>query len=531
LVASLSRDEILPAIDITEIAKRRRFYRAQPVGGRLLVLRHLLESPATKLSDAAKLQRRNLLLRAPEYAELSKQAEALSRDLAAKPLVTADGSLDRDQQAKLKRLATNASQREELIRQLVLRRDATDYNLPPRLTAAQAQANLNPGQVLMIFHQSGSSMLAFVMTRDSYHSWRLPDLGPLTEQTAEMLREMGHYSQSRTFTSEDLSVERWQDVAKRYGDIVLGQSRLDLSKTTELVIVPDGVLWHVPFEALQPSTGGNKQYIIDRTPLRLAPTIGFAAGVPDSPRLIRTTGIAASSDDDYQSEQLVSDLKDVVEGPLVLESPLPAPSTLLASQLEQLLVLAEAELNPAEPYSFLPLPLDRSGAVGSLAAWLQLPLPDCDRIVLSGVRTIAETGLKARGRGRNKESAVPLGRELFHVSCSLLAGGADSVLMSRWQTSGKNHRDLVREFVLELPHVAANQAWRRSVALARRTDLDPLQEPRLKKTSDETAASADHPFLWSGYLLVDTGYDPVPPFPAEGEQPAEGKQDVEAAAN
>lgn len=524
LVASLSREEILPAMDITEIAKRRRFYRAQPLGGRLLVLRHLLESPTEKLSDAAKLQRRNLLLKAPAYAELSQQAEALSRDLAAKPLVTAEGGLARDQQATLKQLAKNANQREEMLRTLVMRRDATDYDLPPRLTAAEAQGNLKPGQVLMVFHQSGSTMLAFIMTRDSYHTWRLPDLGPLSEQTAEMLREMGHYSQSRTFTSEDLSVERWQDIAKRYGDILLGQSRLDLSKTTELVIVPDGVLWHVPFEALQPSTGGNKQYIIDRTPLRLAPTIGFAAGVPDTPRLIRTTGIAASSDDDYQSEQLIAELKDVVEGPLVLESPLPAPSTLLASQLEQLVVQAEAELDSDEPYSFVPLPLDRSSAVGSLSGWLQLPLPDCDRLVLSGVRTLAETGLKARGRGRSKESTAPLGRELFHVSCSLLAGGADTVLLSRWQTSGKTHRDLVREFVLELPHVAADQAWRRSVALARRTDLDPLQEPRLKRTSGEVVATAEHPFLWSGYLLLDTGYDPVPAFPADGEQPAQGEE-------
>ncbi|MGI9456847.1 MAG: hypothetical protein ACR2NU_09805, partial [Aeoliella sp.] len=38
LLAALSRKEILPALDITERAKRRRFWRAQPLGGRLLAL-------------------------------------------------------------------------------------------------------------------------------------------------------------------------------------------------------------------------------------------------------------------------------------------------------------------------------------------------------------------------------------------------------------------------------------------------------------------------------------------------------------
>lgn len=514
LLAALSRDEILPAINITEIAKRRRFYRAQPIAGRLLAMRQLLEKAPEQLTDAAKLQRRALLLLTPAYAQLSEQAAQLQRELAAEPLVSQEGRLVREQQSRLQRLVRNAGERESLLRGLVLRRDATDYETPPRLDATKAQASLKPGQALIVFHQAGTSTFAFILTKDAYHTWRLPEAGPLSEQTAAMLKEMGHFSQSRTFASEDLDVERWQEVAKQYGDMVFGESRLDLSKTSELVIVPDGVLWHAPFEAMMPTTGGNKDYLVDRTPTRLAPTVGFAVGAAFPPRPIRTTGIAAAigaGANSFQNEQIVEDMKSVVEGALVLESPLPAPSTLLASQVEQLLVLAEAEIDPAEPYAFSPLPLDRSDAYGSLGGWLQLPLPDCDRIVLGGVRTVAETGLKARGRGRKKDVTPRIGRELFHVSCSLLAGGANSLLLSRWQTSGKTHRDLLREYTLEVPHVAANQAWRRSVALARRTVLDPLQEPRLKRTSGETVTVAEHPFLWSGYLLVDTGYDPAPP--------------------
>ncbi len=131
------------------------------------------------------------------------------------------------------------------------------------------------------------------------------------------------------------------------------------------------------------------------------------------------------------------------------------------------------------------------------------------------MHTAAETGLKVRGRGRSNDSVASFGRELFHASCSLLASGAKTVLISRWQTSGKTHRDLLREFVLELPQMAADEAWRRSIALARRTDLDPDQEPRFKRPAEgEPTPAADHPFLWAGYLLVDTGYDPAPPADA-----------------
>jgi hypothetical protein len=58
--------------------------------------------------------------------------------------------------------------------------------------------------------------------------------------------------------------------------------------------------------------------------------------------------------------------------------------------------------------------------------------------------------------------------------------------------------------------VAATEAWQRSVLLARESTLDPALEPRLKRAEKlEEAPTANHPFFWAGYLLVDTGYDPA----------------------
>jgi hypothetical protein len=83
---------------------------------------------------------------------------------------------------------------------------------------------------------------------------------------------------------------------------------------------------------------------------------------------------------------------------------------------------------------------------------------------------------------------------------------------------------LVREFVQELPHGSAADAWQRSALLARETPLDASQEPRLKQLDDSAEPiGADHPFFWAGYMLLDTGTRPA-------EEPPEAA-DAEPAAN
>jgi hypothetical protein len=108
---------------------------------------------------------------------------------------------------------------------------------------------------------------------------------------------------------------------------------------------------------------------------------------------------------------------------------------------------------------------------------------------------------------------------MFQMLCGLMASGGRSMLVSRWRTGGKTNFDLVHEYVKELPNVPAAESWQRACLLARDTALDASREPRLKRT-DESAEmpTADHPFFWAGYLLVDTG----PGAGAEAGEPADG---------
>lgn len=525
MLAALARKEVLPALDIADSAKRRRFWFAQPIGGRLLAIRYLLEADPSRLPPEAAVERRNLLLRVPSYEPLHAEAAELRRSLEAQPLADASGRMAQGSVADMKRLAQNASQREALVRRLVLGRDPTAMLLPPPVTATEVQSRLEPGQAVLVFHETGGALYGFILVKQGQHFWQLPDAAPLAAKVSEMLREMGHFNQNRTVDARDATLEAWQPIARQFGDMVLGGSMLDLSQTTELIVVPDSVLWHVPLEALMPTIGSNTELVIDRTPVRYVPTMGHTAADRIRPRPIRASLVAAPQNTtagDYLSQQAVEELAATAAGAVVIDSPLPVESSLVAGLVEQLIVLADTELDPAKPYAFTPLPYDRSATSGTLTDWLQLPLPGCERLVLGGVHTVAEMGLKARSRGRS-DNRPPPGSELFHTSCALLASGAKTVLISRWRTGGKTERDLLREFVLEVPHEPAAEAWRRSVALARHTNMDAQQEPRLKNPAEGSEpVPPGHPFFWSGFLLVDTGFDPTPTAPPAAEPPAEG---------
>jgi hypothetical protein len=144
--------------------------------------------------------------------------------------------------------------------------------------------------------------------------------------------------------------------------------------------------------------------------------------------------------------------------------------------------------------------LDRAVLGSSVESWMQLPWGAPDQVVLPAFHTHAENALK-------KPGPAP-GSEVFLSVCGLMASGSRTLLVSRWRTGGQSSLDLVREFVQELPHATAAEAWQRSVFLTMESRVNFEAEPRIKASPSDNPPRAVHPFLWSGYLLVDSGILP-----------------------
>jgi hypothetical protein len=193
-----------------------------------------------------------------------------------------------------------------------------------------------------------------------------------------------------------------------------------------------------------------------------------------------------------------------VPGALPLDADDAAPSPVVATLLDALLVLDDVDTIGPNPLGWSPMPIDRSERSGALDQWLALAGNGPQRVLLPGMHTLAERGGRAP---RRRDAALP-GSELFYASCSLMSAGAETALLSRWRVGGQSTLDLVREFIQELPHATAAEAWQRSVQLEMEAPVDPAGELRVQAGREPIELTGKHPFFWSGYLVVDSGWRP-----------------------
>jgi len=502
------------ALEIAERAKRARFLATLPLGGRLLTLRAILEAPASELPKAAALERQQLLASSPAYRELSAAAARLYQQLRDGPIVARDGPDAKLLNDQLAAWQQNADAREQQLLSMALSPLPTTLLFPPLRTTAELQRALAPGEALVVFHEAGGNLFGIVVTQKAEHAWQISDQRRLERSLGDVLRSLGNFGRNREMASDELADKDWRTAAADLYELIFAESRIDLAKTGELVIVPDGWLWYVPFEALVVPGGDAATVLADRVPLRYGPTAALAVGDTRPFRRPRHTGIVATALKDDAGSAALQSLEDAVVGPVNFDPPLAQPGYLLCPLIDELIVLDDVELDRNDPYNWSPLQRGRGrrptepGARDSLSAWMGLPYEGPERVVLTGFPTAAESGLKGTRRGAGGPTAA--GREVFYTVCGLMAGGPRTILLTRWRTGGQMNLQLVREFVQELSQASAADAWQRSVLLARETPLDPAAEPRLKKLDDAVEPPrADHPFFWAGYLLIDTGTRPA----------------------
>jgi len=492
------------ALEISDRARRHRFFSTLPMGGRLLSLRWILEGPPELLGERGLLQRQDLLARFPKYRELAKEAAKIRVSLAAKPAVEETVDARREQAGQLAALADISQQQEVILREIGVRREPADMVFPPLRKTKDIQQALPEGQVLLSFFATSRQLYAFLYSREKYASWHINSPTNLQKNLSNLLRELGNFDQNHELTAADLAKGTWRTSAAKVLSGLLDKSNVDLAGNfDEIVIVPDGILWNLPFELLSVGKAGQEKLFMSQARVRYAPTVGLAVPYSRIRKPRSTTGVVLGKlypqDDDTVATAAFEQLGRAVTGAVALPRALPAASNVYRSVLDGLIVLDD--IKPGEgPYDWSPAALDRGKPGSALANWLSLPWGGPEHIILPGFHTVAESGMR-------KSSAA--GNDLFLSLCGLMSAGARTVLISRWRTGGQTSFDLVREYAQELPHVSPAEAWQRSVQIAADTEVEVDREPRLKKNGAAgEAPKASHPFFWAGYMLVDSGVVP-----------------------
>lgn len=494
------------ALEISDRTRRHRFLSAQYLGGRVLNLRWLLEAPRELLTQAQSVERQNLLVRFPEYDAASKQSKAIRDQLAAIPLVSDDPEQRRKQETLVKKLQEVSLQQEMMLNHIALRREGASLVFPPVRKTSEIQAALPPGHALLSFFVTEQQYYAFLMTKDQYGYW--PNaLPPKALKFAQgMLRDMGNYDGNKEVTLADVAGNKWQKNAQGLLKQLQTDARAKFADLfEEIVIVPDGVTWYIPFEALPLDESKDSPPLISKVRIRYAPSVGLAVGDKSPRRKLNSTAVILgklSPQEEKESAQAAfDDYVKIFPGANPLSQKLPFSSNVLQTLVDTLIVQSEITPPDKQHPSWYLASIDRGDPAGTLDAWMALPWGSPEVMLMPGFRSAAENTMK-------KTPKNMAGSDLFQASMGLMATGTHTILISRWRMGGRTCQDLLREFAQEIPNTSAADAWQRSLSLAWESPLNPDQEPRLKREGKGEFPTAKHPIFWAGYMILDVAKAP-----------------------
>jgi len=499
----MQRKEFERGIEISDRIRRHRFYSTLPMGGRLLALRWVLAAPEDALSPKALLQRQDLLNNYPKYVPVAQRAQMISQQLKQLPIVAEEGEQFQQRQQLYAQLASVSMTQEIMMREMALQGDAAQFCYPRIRDIKALQQVIPKGQLVLAFLATSRGMLVFAMDSKKYEYWQLASTGKLTLEIKTLLRELGNYDKNVDIKLSNLASDKWKESSTRIAQLLFaGAPETILDNITQLVIVPDGPLWYLPFEALI----WNEQPLIEQMAIRYSPYVSLTMGDGRNHAPLARTGFIAAAmvpgEDEQIAEVGAQQFADGVKDSVRLTGELPAPSSMVAAFCERLFVMSELYELPKAPYLFSPIPLDRGRPGSTLENWMSLPWSHCQQLALPAFHTPAENALKRGGTGT----------EVFLSINGLMAAGVRTVVLSRWRTGGKTSYDLMNQLARRLPDTSADIAWQQGVGEVRQQPLELASEPRVSGRASEGMLTS-HPWFWAGYIVTDIALAPGQPQP------------------
>jgi CHAT domain-containing protein/cytochrome c-type biogenesis protein CcmH/NrfG len=282
-------------------------------------------------------------------------------------------------------------------------------------------------------------------------------------------------------------------------DALLRPAEDAFDKSRSIVIVPDGVLWHVPFEALQPA---DERYLVDQADISYAPSLSalrelrkrrgrlrrnrlVALGAPklnaQFPERVRLAypDVELSTTPDQQTEvEQIGNVYNGARSTILVGNAATEQSLIAGSRSADILhIAAPALLDDSSPMSsFVALAAPEGSNEDGL-----LKLRDVLK-VQTPARVVVMSGAQRR--------ADQFGAAKLALSWSWFVAGTPAVLLSRWDVKAPATIRLMTEF---------HSKFRPGSGLSR---AQALQQSALTL---RRSAEYRHPFYWSGFALIGDG--------------------------
>lgn len=393
-----------------------------------------------------------------------------------------------------------------------------DYEaLQTRLYASHPELKVKRGEAPLLKSEEAASLLPdarsalleymvteektylFVLTRsgDGRQAKAVVQVFPLNVRAKELAERAANFR--RQLAGHDLL---YQKTAVELYELLLGSARSLLKGKRLLTIVPDGMLWEMPFQALQPVPG---RHLIEESAVSYAPSLtvlremkraqGRARGSATAPMSLLAVGNPVLGTQAVErlkvrlmdgeltplpeAEEQVRELgrlygakqSTIYVGPDAREERFKAD----AGNYRILHLATHGIFDDASPmYSQVVLANEEGDARedGFLEAWEIMNLDlRAELVVLSACET-------ARGR-------VGAGEGMIGLSWALFVAGSPSTVVSQWKVDAAGTTALMIEF-----HRSLHAGKSKAVALQQAT-LKTLQDRRYR-----------HPFYWAPFVLI-----------------------------
>jgi tetratricopeptide (TPR) repeat protein len=575
-IAAATRRGSDATLTAAEATVRSRWLVAQPLGGRRTAVERLLGSDPDRLPQADAARRAALLARHPQLSAVLDTMARLRTPLTAgllaaagqqppaaedggqRPQVPGDPTAWRDYQQVADRCR-------QFVAIIAAGREAPPLDMPPSTPGPEIRRRLAPRQLILSFHWTAAGLSAALESHDRVATWQVRQPAAVAKEIAALAKGLCLFDPIAPVPTERLLSSDWQASAERIERLLFENSKVELAEgIDELVIVPDGMLWYLPFELLpvgsaRPAAAGRpaspsdasgeslvdptgrdeqqkSQRLRDVCRIRYSPTRSLAVLRFEAPQTGGPLGIYAGrlfrGDKPTIAQEWAGQLVGSLDRAVVLPPPAPnLPMPLVASLCDTLLVFDE--LSGDGPTATRPLFSTQGGKPAvTFGDWLSPPSKRPQCVVLPGFQSAMAGGLA-------KLPARP-GEDLFMAVTDLVAAGGHTVIVSRWRMGGKTSVDLVEEFlrdreIAETGGPPAAESWQRAVEMAIAEQPDVGREPRLKQSPQGVLPDARHPLLWSGYLFVDCGEgryeEPPPQGPVQADRIAQPAQPVAPPAS
>lgn len=250
----MDRDLKDRAFEVAERVRRERFFRTQTYGGRLLSLRYILTADEALTTASLRNARQDLFFQFPELSDSIQESKTLFNELNSIPTVPSEKEVSDHQVSLFERLAVASAKQEAIMRFIAAGRVRIPYVFPPVYSVADVQKRMPEDTAILSFIDAEGETFGFMIGKDNLDAWRIGATNKVASAVAVFLKTIGNTEGTRQIEASALAEAHWKAQGARLREIVLGAQDVEADRFnivfSKLVVVPDGALWYLPFEAL-----------------------------------------------------------------------------------------------------------------------------------------------------------------------------------------------------------------------------------------------------------------------------------------